>query len=186
MKKLIAVLFILFAMINTVCAENKLNFDGKEYYLRLSEKSAEHNGFYNQYYKAGEGIDNWTEMVAVHHFPNVFSPIEQAYNFREYLESFHCPSSLEADEENNTGMLDFILIDGHQLPIVLEFNIFKYEKSKACGTVAVQYAKKFEVYDTKEVASVKKKFSNFRPRAMKKVKNFEIPDIVEIKLNDLP
>ena len=38
------------------------------------------------------------------------------------------PIELEADEENNTGMLDFILIDGHQLPIVLEFNIFIYKK----------------------------------------------------------
>ena len=186
MKKLIAVLFIIFTMISTAYAENKLNFDGKEYYLRFSEKSAEHNGFYNQYYKAGEDMDNWTEMVAVHHFPNVFSPIEQAYNFREYLESFHCPSSLEADEENNTGMLDFILIDGHQLPIVLEFNIFKYEKSKNCGTIAFQYAKKFQVYDNPEVAEVKKKFSKFRPRAMKKINDFEIPDVVEIKLNDLP
>ena len=83
MKKLIAVLFIIFTMISTAYAENKLNFDGKEYYLRLSEKSVEHNGFYNQYYKAGEDMDNWTEMVAVHHFPNVFSPIEQAYNFRD-------------------------------------------------------------------------------------------------------
>lgn len=72
MKKLIAVLFIIFTMISTAYAENKLNFDGKEYYLRFSEKSAEHNGFYNQYYKAGEDMDNWTEMVAVHHFPNVF------------------------------------------------------------------------------------------------------------------
>lgn len=63
MKKLIAVLFIIFTMISTAYAENKLNFDGKEYYLRLSEKSVEHNGFYNQYYKAGEDMDNWTEMV---------------------------------------------------------------------------------------------------------------------------
>lgn len=38
MKKLIAVLFIIFTMISTAYAENKLNFDGKEYYLRLSEK----------------------------------------------------------------------------------------------------------------------------------------------------
>lgn len=53
MKKLIAVLFIIFTMISTAYAENKLNFDGKEYYLRFSEKSTDIT-VYNQYYKAGE------------------------------------------------------------------------------------------------------------------------------------
>ena len=36
------------------------------------------------------------------------------------------------------------------------------------------------------IIKVKKKFSKFRPRAMKKINDFEIPDVVEIKLNDLP
>ena len=47
------------------------------------------------------------------------------------------------------------------------------------------------VYDAKQVDKVKKKFEKFRPKAIKKILEFDIPEVVqedigEIKLNDLP
>ena len=180
MKRFLLVfIFVLFtANVAFAGDNNSIIFNGTEYNLLFSEKSTEHNGYYNQYYKKGENEENWTEIIALHHFPNVYSPIAQAYNFKEYLGSYRCPCSMTIDESNNTGMIDFILIDGEKLPIIVEFNVFKYEKSKSCGTIAFQYAKKFEVYNTEEVETVKKSFDKFRPKAINKVKNFVLPDLV--------
>lgn len=180
MKRIIAVLIYFLLVLNCAYADNNhsITYNGEQYNLLFSEKSTEHNGYYNQYYKKGENEESWTEIIALHHFPNVYSPIEQAYNFREYLGSFRCPSSMTVDEDNNTAMIDFILIDGEKLPIVVEFNVFKYKKYKSCGTIAFQYAKRFEVYNTDEVENVKKSFDKFRLKAINKVKNFVLPDLV--------
>lgn len=177
MKKLFIFLILTFC-INNVQAE-VVKFNGKPYNLLYSTKVEEHNGYLNEYFKQGETYDLWSEMIAVHHFPNVYSPVDQAEAFRSYLDTIHCPSSLTIDEENNTGMIDFILINGNQLPIILEFNIFKYEKSNKCGTVAVQYAKRYQVRNTMQVEEVKKEFEKTRNKSLKRISKFKIPEIVE-------
>ena len=103
----------------------------------------------------------------------------------------NCPNAIKIDEKNNFALMDFILIDGKKLPIILEFNVFKFEKQQECGTIAMQYVKRYSVYSTKQVEKIKKDFNKLRPKMLKKVEEFEIPDIVkqnidEIKLNDLP
>lgn len=179
MKKFFLIFLFLILNSGIVLADDYyVKYDKDYYQLKISEKSPEHNGYYNQYYKYNENQDNWSEMIAVHHFPNVYSPVEQAYNFKEFLKSNKCPSSLQIDNVHNSGMLDFVLIDGEQLPIVLDFNAFKYEKSKDCGTIAFQYAKRFEVYNLNELENTKKNFEKFRPKALKKIKKYTIPDII--------
>ena len=195
MKRLLIVIFTFFSMVNIVCAEDSdyIKYNGSKYYLLYSQKSNEHNGYYNQYFKKGEDFDFWTDMIAVQHFPNVYSPIDLAHTFRDYLGQYNCPSSLWIDDNKNTGMLDFILIDsdGKKLPITLEFNIFRYAKSPDCGSISIQYAKKYSVADVEQVNTVKKKFEKFRPKALDEIRNIDIPDVVnkdigEINLNDLP
>ncbi len=196
MKRLFIIFFLLFLGCSFVPAQESRTFEyeGNKYSLLYSEKSAEHNGYFNQYFKDGEESSSWTEVMSVQHFPNIYSPIDLAYTFREFLGEHNCPSSMFIDEEKNIAMLDFILIDTvgeNKLPVVIEFNVFKYEKYSGCGTVALQYAKKYMVYDAKQVDKVKKKFEKFRPKAIKKILEFDIPEVVqedigEIKLNDLP
>lgn len=196
MNKLFLLLFSLILCISTVFAyENTdyIKYNGDKYFLLYSGKSKEHNGYYNQYFKKGEDFDSWTEMIAIQHFPNVYSPIDLAHTFREYLGEYSCPSALWVDEDKNMGVLDFILIDdkSKSLPIKLEFNVFKYSKSPICGSVSMQYARKYDIYDVKKVEIVKKMFEKYRPKAIHEIKMTEIPNIVnedigEINLNDLP
>ncbi len=196
MNRLLVFLFCLIFSINLTSAKDNLNsvsYNGNKYYLKYSEKSKEHNGYYNQYFKQNEDFDSWTEMIAVQHFPNVYSPIDLAHTFREYLEEYNCPSSLLIDEKDNVGVLDFILIDSktENAPLKLEFNVFKYIKSPYCGSVSMQYAKKYSIDDIKNLESVKKDFEKYRLKAIDKIMLITIPEVVnkdigEIKLNDLP
>ena len=168
-----------------------LEFNKDTYKLLYSEKTPEHSGYINEYFKQGENRRAWTEIINVIHFPNAYSPLDHAVEFSKYLNSINCPNALKLDEENNYAVMDFILIDGQKLPIILEFNIFKYEKQPECGTIAIQYVKRYSVYSTGQVEKIKKEFNKLRPKMLKKVEEFEIPDIVkqnidEIKLNDLP
>lgn len=196
MNRLLVFLFCLIFSINLTSAKDNLNsvsYNGNKYYLKYSEKSKEHNGYYNQYFKQNEDFDSWTEMIAVQHFPNVYSPIDLAHTFREYLEEYNCPSSLLIDEKDNVGVLDFILIDSktENAPLKLEFNVFKYIKSPYCGSISMQYAKKYSIDDIKNLESVKKDFEKYRQKAIDKIMLITIPEVVnkdigEIKLNDLP
>ena len=193
MRKFFIVLFaILFAVNSGFCAdEHCLKFNGTEYILKYSVKDKDNNGYLNEYFKEGESYTNWSEMVAVHHFPNIYSPIDQLKAFRDYLNIINCPNYLEYNEEKNTGLIDFIMMDGRRLPIILEFNIFKYQKSSECGTIAVQYVKRYLIANSLQVKDVKKELEKSRKKYLKKVDKFEIPLIVEenideIKLNDLP
>ena len=191
MKKVLIYILILISCIKADCQEsNSIYFNNEKYVLLYSEKTPEHAGYLNEYFKHGEYQNNWSEIINVIHFPNAYSPIDHAQDFSRYLNSIHCPNACEINEDKNSAILDFILIDGQKLPIILEFNVFKYEKYPECGTIAIQYVKRYSVYSTKQVDKIKKEFKKFRPKTLKKIQTVEIPAIVkqninEIKLNDL-
>lgn len=182
--------FILFCPIAFSNDTYSLNFNRVRYNLLYSGKTTEHSGYINEYFKSQENKNSWSEIVNIIHFPNAYSPIEHAKEFSEYLNTINCPNALKINEDNNSAVIDFILIDGRKLPIILEFNVFKYEKSEECGTIAVQYVKKYYVYNTTQVENIKKEFRKFRPKILKNIQRFTIPNIIkqnidEIKLNDL-
>ncbi len=182
MKKILSLAIVFMLCISTATAKEKDNysikFNGEVYKLLFSTKNKDFGGFLNEYYKPRETYNIWSEMVAIHHFPNAYSPIDQVKSFREYLGTMNCPSALTFDDKKNTAMIDFIMINDHQLPIVLEFNIFKYSKSKDCGSVALQYAKRYVVTTAFQMEGAKKDFENSRKKMLKKVQKFNIPDIV--------
>ncbi len=192
MKRIIFTLF--FCLICTTCRASQsfeTDFNGQNYKLLYSEKIPEHSGYINEYFKPRENRNSWSETINVIHFPNAYSPIDHALEFSKYLNTMNCPNAVDIDEKQNMAILDFIIIDGQKLPINLEFNVFKYEKNPECGTIAIQYIKKYSVYNTKQVEKIKKEFEKLRPKTLKSIKKFEIPEIVkqntdEIKLNDLP
>ncbi len=187
MKKFFVVIAVILLNMCFALADEQpvLKFNGAKYQLMYSVKNKEHNGYLNEYFKLGEDYNNWTELVAVHHFPNAYSPLDQAEAFREYLGSINCPSALVEDEKNNSAIIDFILIDGDKLPIILEFNVFKYAKSPECGTIALQYAKRYVVSNGLEVDGIKKEFAKTRNSALKKVEKYEIPAIVKEDIDKL-
>lgn len=180
MKKICVILLLFFGIISVNAADiNTIKFNGQKYTLLYSAKNIDNNGYINEYYKNAESPDMWSEMVAVHHFPNMFSPLSQAEAFREYLNSINCPSALTVDEKKNEAMIDFIIISGKRLPIILEFNIFKYEKDENCGTKAIQYVKRYCVTSALQVDIVKREFNKLREKMLKKVEKLEIPNLIK-------
>ena len=184
MKKIL-ILFLCFictVQLSIAKSDNKdysINFNGSKFHLLYSIKNKDFGGYLNEYYKKGETYNIWTELVAVHHFPNAYSPIDRIKDFKDYLGSMHVPSSLTFDDKKNTAMIDFIMISDRQKPIVLEFNIFKYEKSKKCGSIAVQYAKRYSATTTMQIEEIKRDFERNRKQLIKEVKKIEIPAVIE-------
>lgn len=181
MRKFLSIVLVFLCSINIVFAQNDkiLNFNKNKYTLLYSAKNFDNNGYINEYYKNGESPELWSELIAVHHFPNVFSPISQAETFRQYLDSIHCPSALKINEKDNEAIIDFVLVDAKRLPVILEFNIFKYQKDENCGTKAIQYAKRYFVTNTLQIEIVKKEFNKSREKMLKKVEKFNIPNIIK-------
>ena len=176
-----------FAFTQTAKAE-EIHFNNDIFILKYSTLSQLNKGYENEYYLKNEGKNNWTKMVGIYYYPEVSNPLKFADKECKTIESTETNVLLKFIENKKAdkAALSYLQNGSANGKNFFEYNIFKYEKSKNCGTIAFQYAKKFQVYDNQEVAEVKKKFSKFRPRAMKKINDFEIPDVVEIKLNDLP
>ena len=180
MKKIFVLLLLLIFNVSMVYAEKdySVHFNGKKFNLLYSIKNKDFGGYLNEYYKKGETYNIWSEMVAVHHFPNAYSPIDRIKDFKDYLGSMHVPSSLTFDDKKNTAMIDFVMINDHSVPVVIEFNIFKYEKSKKCGSIAIQYARRYTATTTMQIEYIKKDIEKNRKNLITKVKNFGIPEIV--------
>ena len=183
MKKILSLLIVFIFIAMPVFAkktvdEHYINFSGKKYRLLYSSKNPETGGYLNEYYTRGESYNLWSELVGIHHFPNAYSPIDQVKAFREYLGTLNCPSALTFDDKNNTAIIDFIMISPLKNSTVIEFNVFKYEKSKKCGSVALQYAKRYQTVTAFQLEDVKRDIEKSRQKILKAVKKYEIPYIV--------
>ena len=184
MKKIFLLTFILIFTLQTVSAKNyTLHFNGEKYTLLYSAKNKDFGGYINEYFKPRETYNIWSEMIAVHHFPNAYSPIDGVRDFKEYLGSLGVPSALTFDDKKNTATIDFIMISNSQMPIVMEFNIFKYEKSKKCGSIAVQYAKRYSATTTLQVEQIKEDFEKNRKNLIKKVQKLNIPEVIDFDID---
>ena len=183
MKKIFVLLILILLNINIVLAERNdknysIRFNGTKFNLLYSVKNKDFGGYLNEYYKKGDTYNIWSELVAVHHFPNAYSPIDRIRDFKAYLGSMHVPSSLTFDDKKNTAMIDFIMISDHTMPVVIEFNVFKYEKSKKCGSIAIQYARRYTATTTLQIESIKKAIEKNRKNLISKVKKLEIPELI--------
>ena len=184
------VILIFFIAISDVQAKKQksetpqIKFNGEKYTLLYSVKGSETNGYLNEYFKKNESYYTWKDILAVHHMPNAYSPIDEAKVLRDALGSMMCPSAIEIDEENNSAILDFIMINSNKLPIILEFNVFKYQKDSVCGTVALQYAKRYVVSNALEVERIKKILKKERNKYVKKVRKYELPKLIEADIDN--
>lgn len=189
MKRIVILFIIIFIGVSAVFAKTQksempsIKFNGGKYSLLYSAKNPQTGAYMNEYYKPNEGYTSWNELIGVHYFPDAYSPIDQAKSFRAYLSEARCPSAIDVNENENTAVLDFMLMDTNKLPIILEFNIFKYEKSPVCGTIALQYAKRYRINNSLEIDSVKKSFKKSRDNYIKQVKKTHIPVLVTVDVD---
>ena len=153
-------------------------FNGCKYSLLYSTKSPELGSYINEYYKPSETYTSWSELISVHHNPNVNSPIEQAKALQEYLNNKNVSNEIEVDEENNSAIVSFVMSDTKRVPIILEFNIFKYELDEVCGTIAIQYTKRYIANDNIQADYAKKDFLKNKNKKIKSFKKLKTPTLI--------
>ena len=155
-----------------------IKFCGTKFNLLYSAKSTETGGYLNEYYRANQTYSSWTELIGVHHYPTSFYPIEHARDFASYLESTGVVVNIEVDDKNNTALLYFVITSEQKLPIVMEFNIFKYQKSPVCGAIGLQYAKRYLLNNPLEVRKAKKELIKSGVKYIGKFNKLKVPDVV--------
>lgn len=155
-----------------------IKFKGNDYTLLYSAKSQELGSYVNEYYKPRESYASWSELVGIHHYPEAFYPIKHAVLFQAYLDKLGYSNILDSDDENNSAVLDFVVINKEKLPIIVEYNVFKYEKSHDCGTSAFQYAKRIRVNSPLELKDVLDTINSERKRVVRCIKKTSIPDLI--------
>lgn len=160
-----------------------VKFDGTKFTLAYSAKSSETGGYLNEYYRANQTYASWTELIGVHHYPRSYYPIEHAIDFIEYLGSKDIIANIETDERNNSALVYFVITDRNNLPIIMEFNVFKYEKSPVCGTIGLQYAKRYKLNSSLEIEKTKKEIVKKGLYYIKKLSQTKIPDVVTLDID---
>jgi hypothetical protein len=70
------------------------------------------------------------------------------------------------------------MIDDSRLPVVLEFNVFKYQKSRKCGSMGLQYARRYVVKTAFETEAAKRDIEKNRKKILSRVKHYTIPALV--------
>ncbi|MCQ2754838.1 MAG: hypothetical protein MJ231_07305, partial [bacterium] len=134
--------------------------------------------YINEYYKPSETYTSWSELISVHHNPNTASPIEQAKALQKYLDNKSISNEIETDEDNNSAIVSFVMSDTKRVPIILEFNIFKYELDEICGTIAIQYTKRYIANDNIQADYAKKDFQKNRNKQIKSFKKLKTPILI--------
>ena len=160
-----------------------INLGGVKYKLQYSEKSSQTGGYVNEYFKPNESYTSWTELVAVHHYPRAFYPIEHAKVFNDFLNLLGNPAYIEINDKDNSALLSFVVTDKKKLPIILEYNVFKYEKSPVCGTVALQYAKRYRLNNPLEVEELQKSFAKNTVKYIRRAEKVKIPEVITRKID---
>ena len=190
MKRIFILTGLLLSTMGFVLAKADMNimpvlkFNGAKYTLLYSANSKETGGYLNEYYKANQTYASWTDLIGVHHYPTSFYPIEHAKDFAAYLNETNVPAHLEEDNENNSAMLYFLIIDRHRLPIIIEFNVFKYEKSPVCGTVGLQYAKRYRLNSPLEIEKARKEILKNGTKYIKQLNKLKIPEVINLEIDN--
>lgn len=161
-----------------------IKFNGAKYTLKYSAKSDETGGYLNEYYKAHQTYTSWTELLGLHHYPTAFYPIEHAQEFADYLTESGVVANVEVYDDDNEALLYFVVMDKHKLPIVMEFNIFKFTKSPVCGTLGFQYAKRYMINNPLEIEKFQKEIVKSGPKYIKRFSKLEVPSLVPLDIDN--
>ena len=155
-----------------------IKFNHSKYALQYSNKNEQTGGMLNEYYKKSESYYNWSELLVVHTFPNASFPIEQANVLKEYVSLNYKSHFFGTIEERESIISDFMLVNDKKLPIILEFNIFKFEKNSSNEVVALQYSRRYILNNPLEIYKVKKSLENTRLKYIRKISSTPIPNII--------
>ena len=189
MKRILFLIFCITIMIMPVLAENQstempvIKFNKSEFSLYYSAKTAEPDSYINEYYKKNQTYTTWNELIALHHYPDAESPSEQAKMFKNYLTEKGIMSELEIYDDDS-AVLSFFAINSKRIPILLEYNVFRFTEYSEGGTLGIQYARRFRLNNVLEAEKIKREYKKSWKKYVKKINKIEIPKIYTIKIDD--
>ena len=91
---------------------------------------------------------------------------------------------MEADEDNNAALVYFAVMEKRNLPIIIEFDVFKFVKSPVCGTLGLQYAKRYLLNSPLEINKVHKEITKSGLKYINKISKFDVPDVINIDIDN--
>ena len=159
----------------------KIEFDGDIYYLAFSAKNPG-GGYFNEYIREGENLNNWKRLLAVYHFPNLNNPVQAAQNVANMVKMTNKDARFQIiqNKERNEAIIDFFTWTQTE-PTVAEFNIFRYTKGDGRpGLIAYQFA--FRNYG-KLTAEYQKEFTENKSKWIGLIADSKIPDLHEYDYN---
>ena len=182
LTKIMLIVFLSIASLSSYAKDTTIKFDKENYILSYSKK-IQLGGYLNEYIRSDENLDNYTKMLAVSHYPNVNNPVEFAKRFAKFIKEVNPAAKYTILKNNKTGgiTLDFLTWGKFNGTNVIEFNIFKYKKSKAKkGLLVLQYVFKNYNKNSKEYfREIKKQ----RFKWLKLIENKKIPPLIEKEIS---
>ena len=189
MKRVIFLIICITILIMPARAEIKctkmpvIKFNKSEFSLYYSAKTADPDSYINEYYKKGQTYSTWNELMALHHYPDEDSPSDQAKMFKNYLTEKGIMSELEIFDDD-TAVLSFFAMNSKRIPILLEYNVFRFTEYSGGGTLGIQYAKRFRLNNALEAEKIKREYKKSWKKYVKKINKIEIPELYTIKIDE--
>ena len=178
--KYLLVLILLLNSVGVVYAKDKLpviKFNKSKFTLYYAAKNKVTGAYINEYYKKSQTYTTWNELIAVHEYDKAYSPKDKAREFSEYIANMGIVNTI-SEYDDDTAILDFIMVKNNQYPILLEYNVFKFVKRPVCGTMAIQYAKRYRVKNGIEADKIRRNLIKNRSKYIKKVQKLKISKVI--------
>ena len=189
MKRKLFVIFCITLLIKPAFAEIQreampvIKFNKSEFSLFYSAKTADPASYINEYYKNNQTYSTWNELMALHHYPDAESPSEQAKVFKNYLTEKGTMSELEVYDDD-TAVLSFFAINSKRVPVLLEYNVFRFIEYDKGGTLGIQYAKRFRLNNALEAEKIKREYKKNWKKYVKEINKIEIPELYTVKIDE--
>lgn len=185
---LLNILFIAVVFCTGAANQEKINFNGVDYYLDYSSKGNS-GGYFNEYTKQGQTVKNWNEMIVIHNFPNTESPMTEVRKMGAFITALYAknspeiknlPVAISYNEKTDAAILDFVIPVPDNKETGMEFNAFKYEKAKTKkGLIVFQYSKKYSSAQMKQKEAFQEDLVKTRKTILPQMAEVSIPDVIE-------
>lgn len=179
-------LVVLTVMLVCGCSRKySINFDGKNFVLLHSEKSAHTDGYVNEYIKSDENLKNWTEMIGVYHYPKISSTLDYAQKLQSLVNNNVNSTKLDIvyyEKEDMAALVFLTWAATKETAKVdnIDFNVLKFNKYKDDGIIGLQYIHRYPVNgaDLSQVQSLAQSFKDIKNKYTDMVIQTHTPEII--------
>lgn len=173
------VFFVFFLLNQSVIAEN-LHFNDSVFELKYTDNPTRSKIIKNEYYKANENRDYWTNMIEISYFPDVDSPRKYAVEIDKKIESNENCILLKylQNKKRDIALISYLEnVVQNDKPFFI-YNLYKYEKHPKKGMMVLRYAKKYIFNSNDEINNIGKDVKMINNDLMEQLIISPIPPIV--------